>query len=193
MKDRRSRRSPPAFGAEAAFRLLVAVAVFSAVAGWLAVSAWAAENEASPSPPHMVMRPANVGDTTPEVNLILKGLVCRCGCNLTVAACEGTMTCDVAKKMRADVEKDVAAGMTRQEVFDSFASDYGEQVLAAPTKKGFNLTAWLMPFVALALGGALVGLALRSWRPARAASREEIPEADPKYVEAVEEELKREA
>ena len=42
--------------------------------------------------------------------------------------------------------------------------NYGPTVLAAPTTAGFDRTAWIMPFVALALGFAVVVLVVRSWR-----------------------------
>src|ERR1019366_1638201 len=48
--------------------------------------------------------------------------------------------------------------------------EYGPTVIAAPTATGFNRVAWIMPFVALALGIAFVVYVVRSWknRPARA-------------------------
>ncbi len=139
----------------------------------------------SPHPPAQVQ-------ADPNLERVLKGLMCRCGCNLTVYACEGTMTCDVAAKMRADAEEKLALEMGPSEVLEAFAADYGEQVLAAPTKKGFNLTAWVLPFVALGVGGLVVAYALRTWRSRRPEQDEEPPPADPRYVAAVEEELSRE-
>ena len=43
-------------------------------------------------------------------------------------------------------------------------------MLAAPTNTGFDRTAWIVPFVALALGFSIVVLVIRSWknRPAPA-------------------------
>ncbi len=130
----------------------------------------------------------------PELREVLTGLMCRCGCNLSVYDCEGTMTCDVAAAMRAEAEAMLQEEMSPPQVLSAFAADYGEQVLAAPTKSGFNLTAWVLPFVALGVGGAAVTLALRTWRPRRAARRaaEEAPQADPRYLAQVEEELRRE-
>jgi cytochrome c-type biogenesis protein CcmH/NrfF len=37
-------------------------------------------------------------------------------------------------------------------------------VLAAPTTTGFNRTAWIVPFVALALGLSIVVLIIRAWK-----------------------------
>ena len=132
----------------------------------------------------------------PELRKILESLICRCGCGLTVYACEGTMTCEVSVQMRKDAERMLASGMTPDQVLDAFAADYGEQVLAAPTKRGFNLTAWILPFVVLGIGGIVVVFALRSWRPqaATAGGAEEAapPAVDPKYLAEIEKELREE-
>lgn len=41
---------------------------------------------------------------------------------------------------------------------------YGPIVLAAPTKTGFDRTAWIIPFVFLVLGFALVIHVVRVWK-----------------------------
>ncbi len=102
------------------------------------------------------------------------------------------MTCDVAKKMRSDVEARLAEGMSDEQVFNTFAADYGEQVLAAPTKRGFNLLAWVLPFAALAAGAVVIFLVVRAWRPETATGPAEPRHVDPDYAAAVEDELRRE-
>ena len=76
----------------------------------------------------------------------------------------------------------------------SFVAEYGEVVLAAPTKKGFNLTAWVLPFVMLVVGGGVVRAVIRRWsRPeARMASGPDRPSTaeDAEYQARVERELK---
>ena len=55
-------------------------------------------------------------------------------------------------------------------ILQGFVQEYGPTVIAAPTTTGFNRVAWVMPFVALALGIAFVVYVVRSWknRPAPA-------------------------
>ncbi len=183
-RPRRARRSARQVAVTA-----LAAAAMALAGAWLPVAAAASTVAAGPT---MVPSPATHPQDDPEVEAVLKGLMCRCGCNLTVYACEATMTCEVAAKMRADAEALLADGKTVPQVLDAFAADYGEQVLAAPTKKGFNLTVWVLPFVAFGVGAAIIAVALRSWRPRDATQAEEMPEAAPRYVAAVEEELKRE-
>ena len=70
------------------------------------------------------------------------------------------------------------------------SGEFGQQILASPPKKGFNLLAWILPFVAL-FGGALV-LGLLAWRWSR--NREPSPPAaqlSPALERRVDEELAR--
>jgi cytochrome c-type biogenesis protein CcmH/NrfF len=55
-------------------------------------------------------------------------------------------------------------------VEQSFVQKYGPTVLAAPTARGFDRAAYIMPFVALILGFGLIVLVIRAWknRPAPA-------------------------
>jgi cytochrome c-type biogenesis protein CcmH/NrfF len=64
----------------------------------------------------------------------------------------------------------VSRGDSDSLVEQSFVQKYGPTVLAAPTTSGFDRTAWIVPFVALALGLGIVVLVIRSWknRPAPA-------------------------
>jgi cytochrome c-type biogenesis protein CcmH len=57
----------------------------------------------------------------------------------------------------------VSQGKTKEEITASFAARYGEKVLSAPTTSGFNLAAWITPFLAVAVGGALIGVISLRW------------------------------
>lgn len=123
--------------------------------------------------------------------LVLRGLMCLCGCALTVAACEGAMVCDVARRMKEEALGLLSGGKTVAETLDAFAENYGERVLAAPTKRGFNLTAWVMPFVGLGSGLLVVVLALLKWRGEESAGDLEIPPIDPSDLALVDEAVER--
>jgi cytochrome c-type biogenesis protein CcmH len=56
----------------------------------------------------------------------------------------------------------IEAGDSKSEIKDRLVAEYGPQILAAPPKKGFDLLAWLLPFVGL-FGGAIL-LAVLAWR-----------------------------
>jgi len=91
---------------------------------------------------------------------------------MTVEACEGSMACESAKKLTAEATGYLAQGLDKKGVLAAFTAKYGEQILAAPTKSGFNLTAWILPFAALFFAGMAIAFALRRWvRLQPAASR----------------------
>lgn len=128
---------------------------------------------------------------------VLQGLLCQCGCNLDAYQCQQTMTCNVSTDMWNQAEELVdRQGKTPDEALAMFATDYGEYVLASPTKKGFNLTAWYLPFVVLAVGAVALGFALRGWRPRGAGTPAtpelEAPRVDQRYLDQIERELREE-
>ena len=115
-------------------------------------------------------------------------LHCQCGCNLDVYTCRTTdFSCSVSPAMHADVMGLVSGGHTAQEILAAFKAVYGEKVLMAPGKSGFNLLGYSMPFVALGAGAILVNVLLRRWK-----SRAPVPAtlaAAPVHVDATQDEL----
>lgn len=111
---------------------------------------------------------------------------CQCGCTLDVYTCRTTdFSCQVSPAMHKDVMALVAGGHSAQEIIDAFVGVYGEKVLMAPERTGFNWAGYLTPFAALAGGGALVVALLKRWqRPAAAG-----PGVKPLPVEASPDEL----
>ncbi|HLA81372.1 MAG TPA: cytochrome c-type biogenesis protein [Thermoleophilia bacterium] len=103
-------------------------------------------------------------------------LMCQCGCGLVVAACGGVMECAIGDKMKATIGRQLAEGKTRDEILDYFVTVYGEVVLAAPVKSGFNLSAWIIPFAAVGAGAIVLTWVLRAWAGRR---RPEPVEAAP--------------
>ncbi len=98
--------------------------------------------------------------TAQRVDEITAKIVCDCGCNnLTVKNC----TCGKADQVRADVASRLDSGQSSGQVLQAYVDEYGEQILAAPTREGFNLVGWLTPFAALLAGAALLLFVLRRW------------------------------
>ena len=56
------------------------------------------------------------------------------------------------------------AGLGKDAILQHFADTYGEKILSSPTTTGFNLTAWVVPFVMIALGSMFVMFTLLRWR-----------------------------
>jgi cytochrome c-type biogenesis protein CcmH len=90
---------------------------------------------------------------------------CQCGCVLDVYTCRTTdFSCSVSPAMHADVMGLVSGGYSANEILAAFKSVYGERVLMAPVKSGFNILGYTMPFVVLATGAVLVGALIRRWK-----------------------------
>ena len=93
---------------------------------------------------------------------VSEGLTCQCGCGLTVANCN-MPTCGFSVPMRRDIDRLIGEGKTRAQIISFYRAQYGEKVLSAPTTEGFNILAWTMPFIALAVGGGLMVVAVGRW------------------------------
>jgi cytochrome c-type biogenesis protein CcmH len=114
-------------------------------------------------------------------------LHCQCGCRLDVYTCRTTdFTCPLSPAIHRDVMSLVEGGYSAQEIIDAFVAAYGERVLMAPTKSGFNWLAWLTPFAALGGGAAFVILVLRRWR---ATQRSQEPAIAGARIDATPEEI----
>jgi cytochrome c-type biogenesis protein CcmH len=96
----------------------------------------------------------------------------------------------VARQMKMFIRSRIAAGESKSQIEDRLVAKFGEQVLAAPPKKGFNLLAWLLPLVGLAVAVPALGYA--AWRWSRARERVEEPLAlDPELEGRLDRELGR--
>ncbi len=119
------------------------------------------------SAPQMAGRsraPATARDNDSTVIAIERQLRCTCGCNLDVFTCRTTdFTCTTSPAMHRVVLARLDSGMTAAQVIAAFQAQYGEAVMMAPPKRGFNWAAYLMPFVGLFLGLGIVAAVMRGW------------------------------
>ena len=118
-----------------------------------------------------------------------------CFCNscphLSITDC----TCSLADKIRKDITTRLNRGETEDQIIKSYVAQYGQTVLSAPPKSGFNLTAWLIPFVAFGVGGTVLVTFLKKQRKSIAESpdKSEAPQdaEDSHYRELLEKELQQ--
>lgn len=89
-------------------------------------------------------------------------LMCLCGCNSTIKSCPHE-NCGFAIPARKQIAELIAAGKDEAAIIDFFVAKYGEEILAAPKKEGFNLLGYIMPFVALIVAAGIVIIILRKW------------------------------
>ena len=140
-----------------------------------------------------VVAPAAASEQNPTLPELERELICPT-CHETLAA----STSPIAERMRAFIRARIAAGDTKSEIKDKLVDQFGESVLAAPPKSGFNLLAWFAPFAAIGIGLLVIAAVLRRWRRnsdvarQRAASMtHDAPAANASNTDATPEELAR--
>ena len=100
---------------------------------------------------------------------LISDMACLCGCGTTLKTCPHE-NCDKAVPARKEIRQMVDSGTPRQEIMNRMVKGHGEAILAAPTFSGFNVMAWVTPFVAIVAVGALVAMILKRWSGNRAAA-----------------------
>lgn len=96
-------------------------------------------------------------------NKLGHSMMCTCGCGQVLLECNH-VGCQSSDKMRNELVAALNRGDNDDLILQGFVQNYGPTVIAAPTATGFNRVAWIMPFVALALGMAFVVVVVRSWK-----------------------------
>src|SRR2546425_10585861 len=98
-------------------------------------------------PPALAQPPApHVGEqAVHDIAAQLRCVVCQ---NLSVADSPSEM----ASQMRSVIRERLATGERPDQVVQYFVDKYGEWILLAPRRQGFNLLVWAMPGIALAAG-----------------------------------------
>jgi cytochrome c-type biogenesis protein CcmH len=82
----------------------------------------------------------------------------------------------IAERMRTFIRARIAAGDTKSEIKSKLVAQFGESVLAAPPKRGFNLLAWVLPLAGIGVAGVALAFLARRWTRVRAG---EPPPGDP--------------
>jgi cytochrome c-type biogenesis protein CcmH len=134
-------------------------------------------------------KPGATASMTPDERDALEHRIrCQCGCTLDVFTCRTTdFACQVSPAMHRDIMTLVEGGYSAQEILDAFVNEYGDRVLMAPPKVGFNILGYVLPSVAVAIGAIVLAIVIR--RMHRATERGAVPDAA--ILDATPEELKR--
>jgi cytochrome c-type biogenesis protein CcmH len=118
------------------------------------------------------------GDENTRFNDLGHRMMCVCGCNQILLECNH-VGCSYSEHMREELMAGIAKGDNDDLVLQAFIQKYGTTVLAAPTEKGFNRVAWIMPYLALVMGLGVVTMVVRAWGRKAVALREAAGPADP--------------
>jgi cytochrome c-type biogenesis protein CcmH len=97
-----------------------------------------------------------------EFKGVASQFMCTCGCGQDHYECDPS-TCNLTVEWKSDLVEMMNKGMDKDEIRKYYVDIYGEEILTAPEKKGFSLTAWVFPFVVLAGAGSGVFLIIRKW------------------------------
>ncbi len=92
--------------------------------------------------------------------------------DLMSPACPGrtllNCTSSQAEQWRELIRQKLARGESKEQILQYFVDISGEAILAAPPKKGFALTAWLLPLFVVVNGAILIIALTRRWAQRRA-------------------------
>jgi cytochrome c-type biogenesis protein CcmH len=136
------------------------------------------------------------GAATATLDGVANKLSCFCGTcpHLAVSIC----TCSKADEIKAEIKQKIAQGMTEQQIVNSFVAEYGEVALSTPPKRGFNLTAWMIPFVAFIVGGIVLFTFLKRQQrppddqpPTGPSKKSDQSDEDDEYRQRLNEELEQ--
>jgi cytochrome c-type biogenesis protein CcmH/NrfF len=132
-------------------------------------------------------------NSSEDVHRVGSRLQCKCGCPHTVASCD-MFECEFSKPAKLNIAKLKSEGVSDQSIIDQYMKQYGESIYrAAPNSFG-----WLVPYLSLIPGAALIYWFLRRYRKPQPLT-ELGPEAsvdldDPalaKYKDQIEKDLAR--
>jgi cytochrome c-type biogenesis protein CcmH len=87
----------------------------------------------------------------------------------------------IARRMKLFIAARIRAGDTKSEIERKLVAQFGPEVIAKPSKHGFDLVAWLLPLVLVA--GGVVAVAAAVWRWRNASPRGPTPPAEPLEAE----------
>lgn len=137
--------------------------------------------QVTPAPPLTAEQEALVDDLT-------HSLVAPCCWTASVAE-HGSGQAPV---LEAQIRRMVHDGMTREAIIDHYLAEYGERILVEPRRRGFNVLAYWMPWIAGLCGALGIVYFVKRRRPAETHAAPSVPatESDP-YRRRVREELLR--
>jgi cytochrome c-type biogenesis protein CcmH len=123
-----------------------------------------------------VVAPAAASEQHPTLPELERELICPT-CHESLAASSSP----IADRMRTFIRARIAAGDTKSEIKAKLVDQFGESVLAAPPKSGFNLLAWVLPLAGIVLAAAVVGALAYRWSRGRRSAVPADPSANGRY------------
>ena len=136
---------------------------------------------------------SHAAESTASFQELEESLTCQCGCGLTVHSCNH-LQCPSALPLRDEIRAQMALGKDKDAILAYFADKYGEKILSSPTTSGFNVMAWVTPFLVVAIGAVLLTLLVARWtrrgQPPPGPPTDAAATAESPYSKILEKELK---
>jgi len=130
-----------------------------------------------------------LGASTADLDAPVREIALQLRCPVCQGLSVGDSPSELANEMRALIRAQLQQGKTPAQVLDYFVQRYGEWILLAPPKHGFNLIVWVLPFALLPIGAALVYLGARRWVRNSATAAAPSRLVDTPYAERLQREL----
>ena len=130
--------------------------------------------------------------TSEEVHRVGSRLACKCGCPHTVASCD-MFECEFSKPAKLHIAKLKGEGVSDQAIIGEYQQKYGADIFR-PEPNAFG---WLVPYLSVIPGVALIAWFIRRYRqpkPAAAVGAPTVDLDDPdlaKYKDQIEKDLSR--
>jgi cytochrome c-type biogenesis protein CcmH len=121
-----------------------------------------------------------------SVNDVARELRCPT-CNTPLDVSNAPAAVDMKEFIADRIER----GWTKQQIIDALVEDFGPSVLATPPKKGFDLIAWLVPALAVAVALAAIPIVTRAWARRPRGDVAALPEPTPEEARRLDDELRR--
>lgn len=124
--------------------------------------------------------------THQEVNKIARQLMAPCCWSETADAHNS----EAAQEVKAQIRSALQNGYNEKQILDGMVAAYGERILAKPKAIGFNLLVWILPALALMIGGVVAWRFLAHARIRTSPESVKKIQADENYEQRLERELK---
>jgi cytochrome c-type biogenesis protein CcmH len=136
---------------------------------------------------------ARASEQHPTLNELENEIMCPV-CTVPLAESDSP----AAKRMEAVMRTQIARGWTKSQIKAYWVRQFGESILASPSKHGFDLIAWVLPLAGILAAAGLLGAAAWRWtrdrrepEPLPSTSMNGRGRLDPELERRLDEELAR--
>ena len=94
-----------------------------------------------------------------DVRRVGMRLACQCGCKDSVATCS-MLECGFSKPAKERIAKQLALGMSDQQIIDGFIRENGPGIYLAPP----SAFGWIVPYASVGFGMVVIWMFLKRYR-----------------------------